>query len=293
MTLACPTDTPLVCTLDDRYVQPLMVMWQSLAARPEHHGLRVAVVHHGLSGASRVRLRRHADRLGLDVTFHYADQAHAGPVSGWVTDAVYLRLSLGDVLADAPRVLYVDVDTLVLGDLSPLLETDLGGRLLGAVRDAQNPVIGKGIAFPAWAELGLPQGRDYFNSGLMLIDLDACRAANVFAAARAFLANHPDQVRLWDQDALNVAVADRWHRLDRRWNTFALSPLAQAPDYTHEDAEPHEPLARLLAAEPDASILHFAGPAKPWRTSYPESPIKDRYRAFLRAVVEAESRALR
>lgn len=282
------TATPIVCTVDDRYVQPLMVLWQSLA-RPAHTGLRLVVVHQNLSGASMRRLKRHADRLGLDAEFRHVDAAAAGPIFGWVTGAVYLRLTLGEVLADVPRALYLDVDTLVLGDLRPLLQYDLDGALFGAVRDAQNPVVGAGIALPGWAGLdGVQNGRDYFNSGVLLLDLDGCRRAGLFDAARDFLTKHPDEVRLWDQDALNVAAADRWRRLDRCWNTFALSPLAASPNYVHADAEPYEPLAALLAAEPAARILHFAGAAKPWRSDYPDSPLKARYRTYLRAVVEAE-----
>jgi lipopolysaccharide biosynthesis glycosyltransferase len=39
------------------------------------------------------------------------------PVSEWVSDAVYLRLSVGDAVPDHRVVLYLDVDLLVLWDL--------------------------------------------------------------------------------------------------------------------------------------------------------------------------------
>ncbi|MGR7000730.1 glycosyltransferase family 8 protein [Yinghuangia aomiensis] len=188
------------------------------------------VVPQNLSGASMRRLKRHADRLGLDAEFRHVDAAAAGPIFGWVTGAVYLRLTLGEVLADVPRALYLDVDTLVLGDLRPLLQYDLDGALFGAVRDAQNPVVGAGIALPGWAGLdGVQNGRDYFNSGVLLLDLDGCRRAGLFDAARDFLTKHPDEVRLWDQDALNVAAADRWRRLDRAAGTPSRCPRSPLP----------------------------------------------------------------
>ncbi|MEU4234870.1 glycosyltransferase family 8 protein [Nonomuraea sp. NPDC026600] len=285
-----PSHPPIVCCVDDGYVRPLSVLMESLAAIGQHAGLRLVVVHAGLTRASRDQLARHADRLDLDLLTHQVRAASEGPVSGWVSDAVYLRLEIGDALADRyDRILYLDADTLVLDDLRPLLLTPLEGAAVAAVRDPQNPVIGAGIALPGWADLDLPFGRDYFNSGVMLLDLPACAEQDLFTEARHFLADHPDQVVLWDQDALNVAAADRWKRLDRRWNTFALSPLAAAPDYRHIDAEPYSPLGMLLADEPGASILHFAGPAKPWKDDYPDSALKSVYQRFLRAVEKAES----
>jgi lipopolysaccharide biosynthesis glycosyltransferase len=282
-------DPPIVCCVDDRYVLPLCVLMESLAAVSGHAGLRMLVLHQGISRASQGRLAFHAGRLGLDLEARPVEAAASAAASGWVSEAVYLRLEIGDVLGPCGTVLYLDADTLVLGDLRPLLAASLEGAPFGAVRDPQNPVVGGGIALPGWAELGLPRGRDYFNSGVMLLDLAACERTGLFTAARAFLADHPDHVRLWDQDALNVAAADQWRRLGRRWNTFALSPLAAEPGYQHDDAEPYSPLAMLLADEPGASILHFAGPAKPWREDYPPGQPGEVYRRFQRTVEEAET----
>ncbi|TDE32137.1 glycosyltransferase family 8 protein [Actinomadura sp. 6K520] len=286
---AAPADlVPIVCCVDDRYVLPLCVLMTSLAAVPEHTALRVLLLHQDLSRTGQERVAFHADRLGIELEVHPVQPARSAPVSAWVSQAVYLRLEIGDTLGPRGTVLYLDVDTLVLGDLNPLRLTPLEGAPLGAVRDPQNPVIGAGIAFPGWAELGLPRGRDYFNSGVMLFDLAVCEQQGLFTAARRFLTDHGDQVRLWDQDALNFAAADQWRRLDRRWNTFALSPLATQPGYRHHDAEPYAPLAMLLADEPTAAVLHFAGPAKPWRDDYPPGRAREIYRRYLKTVEWSE-----
>jgi lipopolysaccharide biosynthesis glycosyltransferase len=287
---------PIVCCVDDGYVRPLSVLLESLAAVPENAGLRLLVLHANLSGQSEMLLRWHGERLGLDIGLCRVEAtttAATGPVSGWVSNAVYLRLAIGDTVGHHERVLYLDADTLVMGDLRPLLLTPLNGALLGAVRDPQNPVIGEGMALRARAELGLPYGRDYFNSGVMLLDLPECGRRSLFTEARRFLSEHPDKVVLWDQDALNVAAADRWMRLDRTWNTFGISALAAQPDYRHDDAEPYSPLTMLLADEPNAAILHFAGPLKPWRDGYPPGWLRDTYRRHLDNVLRAESDARR
>jgi len=284
---------PIVCGIDDAYVLPWQTLAASIAAahpvvatRP-----RMIVLHAGLSGSSRRAVARCADLLGLAVELRQvSDVGIRYPVSGWVSKAAYLRLAIGDAVGDEPMVLYLDADTLVVRDLGPLLHQSLDGALIGAVRDPQNPAVGTGLALPGCERIGVPRGRDYFNSGVMLLDLAACAELGVFDLARRFLARFPDEVRLWDQDALNVAVDDRWQRLDRCWNTFAMSALAVQPGFFHHTAEPIMPLDDLLADEYTAAVLHFAGPVKPWHEEYPSVPLRRLYRRFLPAPALAGAR---
>ncbi|MFV2084998.1 glycosyltransferase family 8 protein [Micromonospora sp. LOL_021] len=281
---------PIVCAIDDGYATPLQALMRSLAAaHPDAVGeLHLLVVHHRLSQGSRTALTRVADELGLPIRLVAADGITApGPVSGWVSPAVYLRLQLAELLDLDGVILYLDADVLAVADLRPLLRRPLHGAALAAVRDPRNPLVGGGIALPGWRRLGVPAGRDYFNSGVMLMDLGQCRRTGLFERAARFLADFPDEVRLWDQDALNVAADDQWLRLDRRWNTFVLSPLVDQPGFVHTDTEPVMPLAQLLDDEHTAAVLHFAGSDKPWLPGYPAGPALQRYRSFLLATSEA------
>ncbi|WP_052509665.1 glycosyltransferase family 8 protein [Kitasatospora griseola] len=272
----------IVCGVDDGYARPLRTLMRSIvAAHPSAIGeLRLIVLDQQISATNRKAILHDADRTGLHTELRPAPLTDPRyPVSDWVSGAVYVRLAIPEVIPDERRVLYLDADTLVLGDLRPLLRQSLDGHPIGAVRDPQNPVIGRGIQLPGWKGLGVPYGRDYFNSGVMLIDLDRCRQLGVFDRSRQFLAEHPDKVRFWDQDALNWAVDDNWQRLERRWNTFAMSSQAAQPGFIHY-AEADSPLARLLQDEETAALVHFAGPDKPWQDTYPAGQLRDTYRLF-------------
>ncbi|MEU9168526.1 glycosyltransferase family 8 protein [Streptomyces sp. NPDC048420] len=289
-----PTETlpPIVCGVDDHYLLPLGIVMQSLAAAhlDDLADLRLIVLHEDLSAHGQDSLRRQADRLGLSMDLRQLPApASAGfPVSGWISGAVYLRLSIPELVDDA-RALYLDSDVLVLRSLRPLLRQDLHGFALAAVRDPQNPLLGGGIALPGWDRLGLDGAREYFNSGVMLLDLAACREQRLFEQARRFLHERPEHVRFWDQCALNWAADDQWLRLERTWNTFALSPLAAQPDFVHH-AEPAMPLATLLEDEQTASIVHFAGPLKPWQANYPGGRLGDLYLRHMPAFAPGEDR---
>ena len=78
-----------------------------------------------------------------------------------------------------------------------------------------------------WAKAGLPPATLFFNSGVMLIDIDTWRADEI---ARKVLAVS-ETVPTNDQALLNMVLWDRWMPLDTRWNSRS----------------------------PDAVIAHFAG----------------------------------
>jgi UDP-D-galactose:(glucosyl)LPS alpha-1,3-D-galactosyltransferase len=281
---------PIVCAVDDRYVGPLCVLMQSLAIAhgPAAGGVPLIVLHRGLTPAGRERVQFHAARLGLTVQLREVGSPPAPyPVSHWVTDAVYVRLSIPEVVSHSRVVLYLDADAVVLRDLTPLLETPLEGTPVAAVRDEQNPILRLGRALPRFREIGLSGEREYFSSGVMLIDLDECARRGLFEECHRFLREMPDHVRFWDQDALNWAAGDDWRRLARRWNTVPLAGLSRLPGWVH-DAEEASPLAQLIASEDDAAVLHFAGQFKPWNSTYPPSRARDVYRSFARQVAEAE-----
>jgi UDP-D-galactose:(glucosyl)LPS alpha-1,3-D-galactosyltransferase len=270
----------IVCGTDEGYALALRTLIRSIGAAhgPATAQLRLIVLDQGLTDASRAAIRTQGERAGLAVRIRSAPAADPDyPVSDWISSAVYTRLSIPEVVGDEERVLYLDADTMVLGDLRRLLGFPLAGQPLGAVLDPQNPLIGHGIAMPGWRELGLERGREYFNSGVMLIDLAEADRCGLFKKARQFLAEHPGKVRFWDQDALNYAADGAWLRLSPRWNTFALSPLAAQPGFIHH-AEATTPLKGLLADEHTAAVIHFAGPDKPWQDTYPPGRLRALYR---------------
>jgi lipopolysaccharide biosynthesis glycosyltransferase len=286
-------ETPIVFGVDDRYVVGLGVALRSLVAHNRDHlaEMEVIVLHEDLSPEAIRRVRCHGEELGDRLRLlrcHLPDRGY--DVSRGATRANYLRLFMDRVLPDRDRVLYLDSDVLVLGDLAPLLATDLGELPLAAVRDPTQGVYRYGNALPGWRELGIPPDREYFNSGVMLARLEQCRRAGLFERALRFMEERPDCIVWWDQDALNWAVDDRWLRLDRTWNAAPMSALIgeQSCGYGMEEVVP---LRTLLDEELRARILHYMSWLKPWNPQFPIGPARIRYARFLLEAQAAERRA--
>ncbi len=108
---------------------------------------------------------------------------------------------------DVERLLYLDGDTLVCADLSPLLQAELGGCPVGAVQDA--------LTARYKTLLGFSESEPYFNSGVLLIDVPCWKSKKVPQRVK----KHAQSARLYpDQDVLNLALRGEIAALHPRYN---------------------------------------------------------------------------
>ncbi|MBB5866746.1 UDP-D-galactose:(glucosyl)LPS alpha-1,3-D-galactosyltransferase [Allocatelliglobosispora scoriae] len=186
----------------------------------------------------------------------------ASPDISYITPGMHLRLLLPDLVAShTQRLLYLDCDLMVAGDLSPLWELPLGDAPLAAVRDANITVFADQGGVPG----ATPADDDapYFNSGVLLMNVPAWRQQRVTEQCLTYLIEQESVLRLPDQDALNLVVARRWVHLDGKWNNMK-SWFLEAPD----------------AVPQDVRIMHFAGRNKPWNEGFYPGFRQARWRAL-------------
>lgn len=241
----------VICAADEAYALPLAVMLQSLLANVDRRArVVVHIVDCGLSAESRAAIDSLA---GGKATIHWRrsirSREFADPRWGHVTGATYERLLLVDYLPDdLQRVLWLDADLLVLGDVTPLLQAELGVGLLGAVQDPFVPRVSAAFGIRDWHRLGLARNAPYFNAGVMMIDLQRWRDRGVAERALAYLRKYGRAVYFNEQEALNAVIGGSWTPLDDRWNISA-NPM-------------HARVQRPGGEGP--AIVHFAGRVKPW-----------------------------
>lgn len=186
------------------------------------------------------------------------------------------------------RSLFIDADTLVMGDVCELLTADLGGMPIGACTDIGQANLedrlfatrASDLLRPSRARikkrnhvnrilsLGFIPGENYFNSGVLVMDCDIIR--NNFPN-HADLASM-DKLRpyihnlhsLPDQDRLNEFFAGQWFRFPLRWNTRPgivrdVETRKRKFRYISEDLR-----AQMLEAAASPKLWHFMGRKKPW-----------------------------
>jgi lipopolysaccharide biosynthesis glycosyltransferase len=238
------------------YVTPGAVVVGSLVRHLRTHDpVEIWVFHSGISEADELLYQR-AVRSG-----EQAVRLHLGPIpaeilamaveSDYITAETFGRLALPRLLpASVSRVLYLDADLFVRGNLAELLELDLGDALVAGVREATDPFLGSLNGLEHVFELGLDPRRPYFNAGVLLMDLVRLRRVEVEAKCLAYVRRY--RPARMDQDALNAVLHTGFLELPVRWNM---------EKYYFKTEERRRRYDALLK---DARILHFEGHKKPW-----------------------------
>jgi len=273
----------IACCFDERMELPFLVLANSIKRR--------------LTGGRKVVLHAfHCDPLKHDKVFSGSLESdvfevrfslienpygHLSP-KDHITAAMYIRLRLPVLLQDVHRLIYLDTDVIVLTDITPLHDTDLRGRALAATLDY--PLLTEaqrdGANLKYLKEVvKLTNWKTYFNSGVLVMDLDAFRKKNLAATAEGFIAGMEQEISHPDQDALNHALDGEFVRLDPRWNRHAFrgDEYASNPDADFADVE-------LWKSDP--WIVHYCSCAKPWN---PHAPTTQFDRQFWLEAAECEA----
>jgi lipopolysaccharide biosynthesis glycosyltransferase len=262
----------VACAAEGAYDAHSAAMLHSVARRRGALDLHVHYLH-GPSFPPRSveRLRDMLDDLGAGSTFHLIgpDCVAGLPVVSMFTAAMWYRIFLPELVPESDRVLYLDVDTVAVDSLEPLWATDLRDHYVGAVTNVFMP---HHVHRPA--SLGLTRGT-YFNSGVLLFNLEAMRRDSCTQALRDYAIERGEAIEWPDQDALNAVLGARRLPLHPRWNCMNSLRFDWASDVFGADA-----VAEALARP---AIRHFEGPGenKPWHHGAPRAD-RDLYRAHRR-----------
>jgi lipopolysaccharide biosynthesis glycosyltransferase len=231
-------------------------MLRSLLA---HHADTAVWVHFmPAPGVSRARERRLAEMVrseGAEISvLRVPDERLTGlPTRGFTRKATWYRIFLPELRPDLDRILYLDSDLIVLDSLGPLFGVDLDDDCIGAVT---NVLQLNHLHRPG--ELGLTEPRQYFNAGVLLMNLGQMREDRSTSALIAFGREHSQQIEWRDQDVLNVVLGSRRLSLHPRWNvmnSFRWKHAAEVFGASQLEDALHNP-----------AIRHFEGPDenKPW-----------------------------
>jgi lipopolysaccharide biosynthesis glycosyltransferase len=116
----------------------------------------------------------------------------------------------------------MDVDIINCKDLNELWQTDLGDNIVGAVQDLRVKTFNNswGGIFN-YKQLGLDGNACYFNSGVLLMDINKWRKNSVTEKTLDCICKNCRFARYPDQYGLNIVLADQWRQLKSSWNHFA------------------------------------------------------------------------
>lgn len=228
---------PVFFSCDNNYLPFLAVALRSMIDNLDPHTqCRVHVLNDGLNESGKKRLldmQTKQVRIELvDVRPQIAPILEKLNLRDYYTPSIYYRLFIPTLFPQYHKAIYLDADIVVTGDITELYRTPLGERLVAAVPDA---IIASHADFRLYAEraIGIPY-RQYFNSGVLLMNLDQFRLQGIRERFTYLLnAYHFDTV-CPDQDYLNALCYSQVLYLDRGWNKMSIDKNYDGlPDLIH------------------------------------------------------------
>ena len=208
----------ILCATDRNYAAYCGVMLSSVfESNKDSRVVAYILMDEPMDSRNASRFDKLAQKYGGSIEFVMVDNSFLEkfPIKGmdYWSIATYYRLYAAELLpSDVHRILYLDCDIIVRGDLRPLWELDMTGKAAAGVSDI----------FEYWGEfqkrLLYPVEAGYFNAGVLLINVDYWRENAVGQQCLDFLANHYDLIEANDQDVLNAALWDKKIQLSPTYN---------------------------------------------------------------------------
>ena len=240
----------LLISCNDAYLMPQQVMLRSFFDANPQEAHSVWMLRGPLSGDADAALRRQVEAAGGSYHSIPVDTGifRGAPTRSYISEETYYRLLAAEYLpATLDRILWMDADILVRKPLDGLYGTDFGGKWVVAC--SYGPLMLPRIRRNA-EDLGLPCPEEYFNAGVMLLNLDACRKVD-FNRARECFFSKERPLLFPGQDLVNSIFNGHVRLADYRiWNSMVHCIGNQAD---------------LDFAARNAAVVHFPGKAKPWR----------------------------
>lgn len=240
---------PIFFTIDDGYAPYLGVAIKSLIENAsKDYRYRIHIIQEGLTDKYKGYL---ADMATDDCEIEFCEMKRELDIGSdfdghklradYFTLTIYYRLFIPEMFPEYDKVIYIDSDVVVPGDISELYNEDLGDNIVGACTDTSILHIPPLVEYTQKA-VGMKPG-EYCNSGILLMNAKKMREVRMDEHFLALLNKYQFDTVAPDQDYLNAMCNGQILYLPIKYDTM---PIDGTPD------------------REDAVIIHYNLFSKPW-----------------------------
>lgn len=262
---------PVVLSANDCFAPYLDIMIRSMIANASpNRNYDLIVLYNDISERNRNLIAMGArGKKNISIRFirvcEYFDASKLF-VDQHLSVETYYRLIIPEIMPNYHKILYLDCDMVADHDVAELYDMDLKGAIIGAGKDID--VAGQvNLNQNDWKKyatetLGLDCAFDYFQAGVLILDLDGLRKTATSEEMIQMALTH--SFRCHDQDILNIICKNKVTYLPQQWNTLMnwqepgrsrMQILKMAPRQLFEE---------YSKARKCPYLIHFAGYQKPW-----------------------------
>lgn len=272
---------------DDNYAPYLKVaIYSLLCNRNRERSYDIIILHKRISKEHQGEILGLADgKSGVSIRFVNVAEADRELQSDvgcyYAVETNYRLLLFSELFQNYRRMLYLDCDIIVTGDVGELFDVDLEGKSAAGVEDV-------GFRWLAYTKraifldykpynvlnyctdvLGIKDPGSYINAGVLLFDLEKCRQKVSFRDVVETL--HSRNFFYNDQDVLNILLEGNIKQVDCKWNY-----MNNIAFYLECDRKEFRELYLDLRRE-DYRIIHYISAKKPWNGEVPMGEVWQKY----------------
>lgn len=239
-------EIPIFFSTDDNYIPYLDVAISSLIDNAsKDYNYKIVVLNTGLKCENIAKVKQN-ERPGVVIDFidisdrvetiksYFKNVYHFSIVT-------YYRIFIASLFPQYDKIVYLDCDLVVLGDIAQLYNTPLGDNILGA---APEQYVQNTAEFRLYAKEALGVDPDgYVNAGVLVINLKEFRKNKIEDKFVNLITQHDFDLLDPDQAYLNYLCQNKIYMLPNGWNKEPMN----------------------LPCQGEKNIVHYALYKKPWQ----------------------------
>nr|MBP3681176.1 1-acyl-sn-glycerol-3-phosphate acyltransferase [Clostridia bacterium] len=238
---------PIFFAVDDGYIPFLAVALESLidnASKEYYYSIKI--LYTNINEENKRKINKYkCENVNIefvDLNYYIEKVKDKLYTRDYYTKTTYFRLFIPNLYPQYNKAIYLDSDIVVLGDISELYNQEIENNLVAAAPD---DVIQSTKVFQEYAEkvVGVADYRNYFNAGILLMNLDEFRKFK-FQEKFLYLLETIKFTVAQDQDYLNRLSKGKVKIIDKAWDKM--------------------PIANDNFDENNLKIIHYNLAYKPW-----------------------------
>jgi lipopolysaccharide biosynthesis glycosyltransferase len=242
-------EIPIFLACDDNYIPFLGTALHTLIknANKDYH-YRAIILSNGIKDENKARIKAQ-ETSNLTIEFFnitkmiskYVDKL-SFRLRDYYSVAIYCRMFIPTLFPQYKKAIYLDADLILVGDISELYHTNIEGKLVAAINDR---LVLDVPTFAQYANEAVGvQAHEYFNSGVLVMNLDKFRQDDIEGQFLHLLETYNFDSVCPDQDYLNVLCRNDKVLLPIGWNKMPLPD----PEFDYTTLK----------------LLHYNSFEKPW-----------------------------
>ena len=235
--------------VDANFARPMGVAMTSIILNNRNQNIIFHIFTDGLNECDKIRLKLLAEINHIIIKIYYIDISifkNLKTTTNWSVATYYRFIMCKGLYGEVEKVLYLDADIICLKQIQELFNIDMNGKTIMAVHD-----IIDSYNFPIrMKKINIKSG-NYFNAGVLLIDINKWNEKNISERAFELLLNNMEKYDYLDQDVLNVTLENDVCFINKNYNYI----------YNKEQSQ-KDNLVDVI------KLLHYATVQKPWYTWY-------------------------